>query len=383
MPKTQKKFAKPQQSAKNAPNTHLAPAKLSAKSSVKWSVKSLAQLSNVKARNSQAGDDSDDFTQVNYLTISEHQDGQRLDNFLLARLKGVPRSHVYKMIRDDEVRINKKRSKPHTRLAIGDVVRIAPVRLPSVGQVVVGGELQQALLSAVIYEDDGLIVLNKPYGLAVHGGSGERVGVIEALRVATGKKHLELIHRIDKGTSGLVMIAKKRTTLKELQTHFRQKTIQKGYLCLVSGWIKPDEQLIDKPLLKYTLPSGERRVKIDKAGKPSQTAISVLAHLRYHNTPISLVQACPQTGRTHQIRVHMASIGHALLGDDKYNPNDTTHRLCLHAYWLKVAGYPRFVAPLPSDLQALLEQSGYSADLVEQLEQLGHSRFNHADGDAF
>lgn len=306
---------------------------------------------------SKSGDTIMHFDQVNYLTISEHQDGQRLDNFLLSRLKGLPRSHVYKMIRDDEVRINKKRAKPHDRLVVGDVVRVAPVRLPSLGQVVVSDDLKQVLLSCVLYEDEGLMVINKPFGMAVHGGSGESVGVIEGMRAATGKKYLELVHRIDKGTSGLLMIAKKRSTLKLLQDAFRQKTIQKSYLCLVAGKVSPVKQLIDKPLLKYSLPSGERRVKVSADGKPSQTAIRVVAHLTYQNRPISLVLAAPKTGRTHQIRVHMQSIGHPLLGDDKYNPSDNTHRLCLHAYRLQVADYPSFEASLPDDLRMLIERA--------------------------
>lgn len=292
-----------------------------------------------------------DFAQVNYLTVTTHQDGQRLDNFLLARLKGLPRSHLYKMIRDDEIRINKKRCKPHNRLNIGDIVRIAPVRLSTKSAPIIGQGLSDELLARIVYEDEGLMVLNKPLGLAVHGGSGESVGVIEAMRAVTNKPYLELIHRIDKGTSGLLMIAKKRSVLKKLQDHLRAKTITKTYLCLVAGRIdKPC--VINKPLLKYTLASGERRVRVDNNGKPSVTHIRPLARLDIDDRPVTLLEAIPKTGRTHQIRVHLASIGHPLLGDDKYNPTDTPsiNRLCLHAWQLLVPEYEPLTAPVPSDM---------------------------------
>ncbi|MDO4897447.1 MAG: RluA family pseudouridine synthase [Moraxella sp.] len=306
-----------------------------------------------------------DFRRVNFLTVTANQDGQRIDNFLLARLKGLPRSHLYKLIRDNEIRINKKRCKPHDRLTVGDVVRVAPIRLSVRDEPVVSNDFAKGLLDRIVFENDGLIVLNKPHGLAVHGGSGERFGVIEAVRVATGKKYLELIHRIDKDTSGLLLIAKKRSTLKELQAHFRQKTIQKDYLCVVHGTVKGG-QTIDKPLLKCTLKSGERRVRVDKDGKPSQTVITVLSTFKIDGMAVSLIKASPLTGRTHQIRVHMASIGHALLGDDKYqSPTQASlatqkgiKRLCLHAWRIAVPtddGVQVFVADLPDDMQKIVK----------------------------
>lgn len=311
-----------------------------------------------------ADDDIVDFSQVNYLKVTANQDGQRIDNFLLARLKGLPRSHLYKLIRSDEVRINGKRCKAFDRVYVGDVVRVAPIRLSAKADPVVSDEFAKGLLDRVLYEDDGLIVLNKPYGMAVHGGSGESFGVIEALRVAMDKKYLELVHRIDKDTSGLLLIAKKRSTLKDLQDHFREKNIQKDYLCLTWGALRADLSLIDKPLLKYTLASGERRVKVDTQGKPSQTKITLLDSFVLDGQGVSLVQASPLTGRTHQIRVHLSSVGHALLGDDKYqthsNPSGVK-RLCLHAYRLslpKSAHCPNrpqmFIAPLPPDLSAVI-----------------------------
>lgn len=306
-----------------------------------------------------------DFGKVNYLTVTDNQDGQRIDNFLLARLKGLPRSHLYKLIRDDEIRINGKRCKPHIKLNAGDVVRIAPVRLAVKDEPVISEQFAKGLLERVVYEDDGLLVLNKPFGMAVHGGSGESFGVIEALRIATGKKYLELIHRIDKDTSGLLLIAKKRSTLKALQEQFRVKSIHKQYLCLVDGHIKADRQTIDVPLLKYTLASGERRVKVanDPLAKPSFTKIEVLARFTLDGRAVSLVLAMPATGRTHQIRVHMAYIGHALLGDDKYQRNPLAakvNRLCLHAWQLSLADDgeesrpSRFGASVPTDFGLLL-----------------------------
>lgn len=307
-------------------------------------------------KTSEEGDEVLDFAQVNFMTVSEHSAGQRLDNFLLSRLKGLPKSHLYKLIRDGEIRLNKKRAKPHERLFVGDVLRLAPIRLSTPKQAVVGDELQKALLEAVVYEDDGLMVLNKPCGMAVHGGSGESVGVIEAMRVATGKKYLELVHRIDKGTSGLLMIAKKRSTLKSLQDALREKTLQKTYLAIVAGHVSDDELMIDKPLLKYTLPNGERRVRVSADGKPSMTDVEVLARLTVNGQQVSLIKAMPKTGRTHQIRVHLASVGHPLLGDDKYHLNDTSkaHRLFLHAYRLSIADMPTMTAPMPNAFRAYL-----------------------------
>lgn len=344
-------------------------AKAKAKSSIKPSIKPNAQAKVMPVLS--ADDVITDFSRVNLITITPNQDGQRIDNFLLARLKGLPRSHLYKLIRDDEIRINKKRCKPHDRVSTGDVVRIAPVRLSVREAPVIGDEFGQGLLARIIYEDEGLMVFNKPHGMAVHGGSGESFGVIEALRVASGKKYLELIHRIDKDTSGLLLIAKKRSTLKQLQEQFRQKTINKDYLCLVHGSVKGDQSVIDKPLLKYTLPNGEHRVKIDASGKPSQTHIKVLARFEIDGRAVSLVKASPKTGRTHQIRVHMASLGHALLGDDKYQtPAQKSQcptvikRLCLHAWQLHLAddGTPQarpsqFQISPPDDLMALLDGS--------------------------
>lgn len=294
-----------------------------------------------------------DFSQVNYLAIGSEQAEQRLDNFLLTRLKGLPRSHLYKMIRDGEVRLNKKRVKSHTRLQAGDVLRLAPVRLAQKTQAVAGDELKSGLLARVVYENEGVMVLDKPTGLAVHGGSGETMGAIEVMRQATNKPYLELIHRIDKGTSGLLLIAKKRATLKQIQAQFRTRQVTKTYLCVVAGNMPLGEQTIDKPLLKYLI-NGERRVKVSDEGKPSLTHINALAHGLWQNQAVTLVQARPTTGRTHQIRVHLASLGFAILGDDKYSTTKAP-RLYLHAWQLSLQGLPPLCAKTPCCFRALFE----------------------------
>lgn len=321
---------------------------------------------NSKTRPQSADDEISNFEKVNYLEVTRHQHDQRLDNFLLNRLKGLPKSHVYKMIRSDEVRVNNKRCKAHDRLQREDVVRIAPVQLATRDKPIISNEFAKSLLARVVYEDEGLMVLNKPSGIAVHGGSGLDFGVIEAMREVTDKKYLELVHRIDKDTSGLLMISKKRSTLKALQQRLVDKTIQKHYLCLAKGQPVLDKQRIDAPLLRYTLASGERRVKVDvnsqnqdPQAKPSQTEIIVHHRFVLADLPVSLIEAKPLTGRTHQIRVHLAHIGHPILGDDKYNPQDRSgvHRLCLHAWRLDIPGYQTITAPLPEDMLALLPEA--------------------------
>ena len=316
---------------------------------------------NSKTRPQSADDEISNFGKVNYLEVTRHQHDQRLDNFLLNRLKGLPKPHIYKMIRSDEIRVNNKRCKAHDRVQREDVVRIAPVVLATREKPIISKEFAKSLLARVVYEDDGLIVLNKPSGIAVHGGSGLDFGVIEAMREVTDKKYLELIHRIDKDTSGLLMISKKRSTLKALQQHLIDRTIQKHYLCIAKGQPALNEQCIDASLLRYTLASGERRVKVDANDpqtKESQTDIIVHSRFTINNLPVSLIEAKPLTGRTHQIRVHLAHINHAILGDDKYNVHDKSgvHRLCLHAWRLDIPGYEPIIAPLPEDMAALLPE---------------------------
>ena len=296
---------------------------------------------------------------VTWFEVDEHQSGQRIDNFLFSRLKGVPKSRIYRLMREGQVRVNKKRIKAETKLAIGDQIRVAPIRYEPKDETAapVSDKVAQSLLSRVIYEDEGLMIVNKPSGIAVHGGSGVAYGLIEGLRAATGKKYLELIHRIDRDTSGLVMISKKRSTLKTLQDLLREHKIKKTYAAIVKGQVSLDKQLIDAPLHRYELANGERRVRVSKEGKPSQTQWNVAERFR-HGT---LVYASPLSGRTHQIRVHGLSIGHPLIGDDKYGHNTAyagpeARRLCLHAMRLEIPNYPIIEAPMPEDMQQVIDQ---------------------------
>ncbi|TXJ09384.1 MAG: RluA family pseudouridine synthase [Acinetobacter sp.] len=297
---------------------------------------------------------------VTWFDVTEHQEGQRIDNFLFTRLKGVPKSRIYRLIREGEVRVNKKRVKAESKLNIGDQIRVAPIRYQQATQepqVPVGDKVAKGLLARIIYEDEGLIVVNKPSGIAVHGGSGVAYGLIEALRQATGKKYLELIHRIDRDTSGLVMISKKRSVLKILQDDLREHRIKKTYAAIVKGVVALDSQQIDAPLLRYELANGERRVRVSNEGKPSQTQWLVAERFQH----ATLVHASPLTGRTHQIRVHGLSIGHPLIGDDKYGHQTPLHdvnvrRLCLHAMRLQIPHYPVIEAPLPEDMQSVIAQ---------------------------
>ncbi len=308
----------------------------------------------------QATEPTEAWQQVTWFVVTEYQEGQRLDNYLVTRLKGVPKTRIYRLIREGEVRVNKGRVRADTRLQIGDQVRVAPIRRhvhQDKTEVVISDALAQGLAARIVYEDEGLIVLDKPSGIAVHGGSGIEFGVIEALRQALGKTYLELIHRIDRDTSGLLMISKKRSVLKKLQDHLRDGQIRKTYQAIVKGQVLLDKQRINAPLLRYELPNGERRVRVANEGKPSHTDWLVME--RFNGA--TLVEASPLTGRTHQIRVHGMSIGHAILGDDKYGHEQssqvaTPRRLCLHAARLQIPDYPLITAPLPDDMQAVLDE---------------------------
>jgi len=294
---------------------------------------------------------------VTWFEVDENQIDQRIDNFLFSRLKGVPKSRIYRLIREGQVRVNKKRVKAESRLSLGDQIRVAPIRYEQKQEtdIPMSDQVAQGLLNRIVYEDEGLIVINKPSGIAVHGGSGIAYGLIEALRSATGKKYLELVHRIDRDTSGLVMVSKKRSVLKVLQDLLRQHKIQKTYAAIVKGQVSLDEQRINAPLLRYELSNGERRVRVSKDGKASETIWAVKQRFK----AATLVYASPLSGRTHQIRVHGLSIGHPLLGDDKYGHNVSdqgivARRLCLHAMRLNIPNYPVIEAPLPEDMQDVL-----------------------------
>lgn len=298
---------------------------------------------------------------VRFVQIDAGHAGQRIDNFLLRECKGVPKSHVYKAIRDGQVRVNKGRVSAERRLDEGDVVRIPPMRLPepSAPRYVPAGDFP------VVFEDDALLVINKPAGVAVHGGSGVSFGVIEQLRAARPEqKFLELAHRLDRETSGLLMVAKKRKSLLALHDMMRQGQGRKHYQALVVGdWVN-DRQHLRQPLLKWLTASGERRVKVDPLGKPAHTIVTLLKRFgRY-----SLVGAELRTGRTHQIRVHLASSGHPIVGDDKYGPDQVRAqfaargfaRMFLHACRLEIAhplsGEPLVLtAELPPECRQLLD----------------------------
>ena len=276
-------------------------------------------------------------SKVQWVTVDEDLAGQRVDNFLMARLRGVPKAVVYRIIRKGEVRVNKGRVKQSSRLVAGDVVRIPPVVQQAKPEQPKPGERVQAVVeAAVVFEDDTMLVVNKPSGIAVHGGSGLSFGLIEVLRAARPQsKFLELVHRLDRDTSGLVMVAKKRSALRHLQDELRQKQIRKHYHALVAGDWPGKLKKVAEPLLRYEMPNGERRVKVSSDGKESLTLFRCLQRFRGY----SLVEASPVTGRTHQIRVHAAWAGHPIAGDDKYMDDASQkafravggQRLMLHA----------------------------------------------------
>ncbi|GAA5128600.1 RluA family pseudouridine synthase [Alloalcanivorax gelatiniphagus] len=300
---------------------------------------------------------------VTFITIDEGRDGQRLDNFLFVHLKGVPRSRIYRIIRAGEVRINKKRAKQTTRLATGDVVRIPPVRTSeSSAPPVVSDGLAERLSRALLYEDSRLMIFNKPAGLAVHGGSGVSLGLIEALRVLYPKEtQLELVHRLDRDTSGCIMVARHRGFLRKLQRLMQQGGVEKRYWLLCQGF-KGAERRMEAPLLKM-MQGNERVVRVSREGKPSITDFVLLE--RFGDS--ALVEATLGTGRTHQIRVHAQFGGFPLLGDDKYGSQRGDRkladlgrrRLCLHARSLAFR-HPesgdrlRVEAPLDEDFEAIL-----------------------------
>jgi len=306
---------------------------------------------------------------VRLVTVDDSAEGQRVDNFLLKHLKGAPRTLIYRLLRKGEVRVNKGRVKPTYKLSIGDQVRIPPVRLAEPGEPVVVSDNQQAsILKTIIYEDDLMIIVNKPSGWAVHGGSGVSLGVIEALRAARPElTQLELAHRLDRDTSGCLMLAKRRSALKSLQELQRRGAIKKRYLALLAGRWRKGQATVDMPLRKNTLAGGERVVRIDPEGKPSRTFYKVLD--RYNEA--TLTEVTLDTGRTHQIRVHSAYLGTPILGDPKYGDAEANRafrelglrRLFLHAHslaftWPDTGERFDISAPLPDELQAVLDKLG-------------------------
>lgn len=265
---------------------------------------------------------------VEWIEVAADHAGQRLDGFLQKYLSGVPKGHIFRIIRQGEVRVNSKRAEGSYRLETGDRLRIPPVRRVSPETVPAARKsLPKTLHAAVLYEDDGFIVLDKPAGVAVHGGSGIRLGVIEQLRQDRPQaRFLELVHRLDRDTSGLLMVAKKRQLLVALHEQLRQQGMTKRYLALVRGAIPWQERMITLALHKYLTAEGERRAAVHDDGKPSETHVVVKA--RYGD--MTLVEARLLTGRTHQIRVHLSHIGFPIAGDDKYGDYEWNHELARH-----------------------------------------------------
>jgi len=294
--------------------------------------------------------------------------GQRLDNFLLGQLKGAPRSLIYRILRTGEVRVDGRRAKPDTRLDGGEQVRIPPVRLePAADHGTPGSRQLEQIAASILYEDKSLLVLDKPSGVASHGGSGINFGAIELLRALRPKDTLELVHRLDRDTSGVLVLAKKRSALTELQAIIRTGRLEKRYLALLVGTVTRPKFIVDAPLEKFVLQGGERMVRVDAAGKASLSHFRLIEAVGGH----SYVEIRIETGRTHQIRVHAKHAGHPVAGDEKYGEREANQalkqaglkRLFLHAASLKFAlkdGAEPYAlsAPLPAELKTVLQRLG-------------------------
>lgn len=308
--------------------------------------------------------------EVQFIKIDNENAQQRIDNFLTNFLNNVPKSMIYRLLRKGEIRVNKKRIKPLYKLQNGDEIRIAPLYIEQKPQPKIPTKLNKisSLEQNIIFEDDSLIVINKPFALAVHGGSGLSYGLIEALRALRPEaRYLELVHRLDRQTSGLLLIAKKRSALRELHAQLRLKTMQKNYVALVYGQWQAKIKKIHAPLLAYTQANGERMVKVNDDGKESLTRFKVLERFNYLGQDLTLIQASPVTGRTHQIRVHCKFNGNFILGDEKYGDDEINQsyknigleRLFLHAKHLsfthpKTQERVEFDAPLEPSLEKIL-----------------------------
>ncbi|MEM1141724.1 MAG: RluA family pseudouridine synthase [Pseudomonadota bacterium] len=303
---------------------------------------------------------------VRYVKVEERSAGQRLDNFLLRECPGVPKTRLYRAIRKGEIRIDRGRARQDTRLQVGQTVRIPPLAVADRPDSVAPSHWQQRLLERILYEDDDLLVINKPPGLAVHGGSGLSFGLIETMReLRPNCRVLELAHRLDRETSGVLVLAKRVNALRQLHELFRNRSeVSKTYLALVHGHWPRAVSSMTAPLQRVERKSGERIVVVNRAGKPSQTSFT--AKKRYAAS--TLIEAKPVTGRTHQIRVHAAFAGHPLLGDDKYGNDDSNaltiqlelKRLFLHAAKLSFTLHERvmeFEAPLDCELQRVLSKA--------------------------
>jgi len=309
---------------------------------------------------------------VTFLEVGEDGAGQRIDNFLMKRLKGVPKSHVYRILRSGEVRVNKGRASADRRLASGDQIRVPPVRVAakSDDRPVPGREF------SLVFEDEAMLVIDKPSGVAVHGGSGVSFGVIEQLRQARpAARFLELAHRLDRETSGLLLIGKKRSALTRLHDQFRDGVIEKRYLALVKGRWRDQLRNVKLPLLKYLTEEGERRVRVSPEGKEAHSIMRLQGHWKTPWGDFSLLEVELRTGRTHQIRVHLAHLGFPIAGDEKYgdfafNRDLQKHglkRMFLHAASIRLP-HPSsgevlsLAAPLPQELAGFVTKIEKIAD---------------------
>lgn len=305
--------------------------------------------------------------QVTNVKVDPESAGQRLDNFLMARLKGVPKSRIYRIIRTGEVRVNGARAKPEYKLVGGEELRIPPIRLAERTEAPApAAAVLKQIEAAILYEDERLLVVNKPAGIAVHGGSGIAYGLIEALRVLRPEQRfLELVHRLDRDTSGVILVAKKRSALRVLHEDLRERQMEKVYWAFVVGSWPAKKKRIEAPLAKNELKSGERVVKVDAGGKSSLTDFRVIERL----DGFTWVEAKPITGRTHQIRVHAQFAGFPIVGDSKYGIDEVNKdlrkegfkRLCLHAARLKIhlpgdKAPLEFEAPLDGEMERFVHQ---------------------------
>ncbi len=303
-------------------------------------------------------------TRVRKVRIDEEHAGQRIDNFLRRELPGLPKGRLYRILRRGEVRVNGGRVRAEYKLQEGDEVRVPPARVREPGDPP-SESLASGILERVLYEDKRLLVIDKPSGLAVHGGSGISHGVIELIRHARPElRDLSLVHRLDRETSGCLVLAKRRSALRELHQKFREGRVEKNYLALVVGDWQFGDQLIDSPLLVQHRKGGERHVIVSEGGKPAQTSVQLSRTFGIY----SLLRCSPLTGRTHQIRVHLQSLGFPVLGDDRYGDDEANRRakkhglgrLFLHAQSIAFpddsGNDQHFTAPLADDLEQFLEK---------------------------
>jgi 23S rRNA pseudouridine955/2504/2580 synthase len=306
------------------------------------------------------GDKKD--SKVKHVKVPNERDGQRLDNFVAAQLPGLPRSALYRVIRKGQVRINGGRAKPHTRLQGGDEVRIPPAQVSVRRPNQVSAQDLDRVRAAIQHEHDDYLLIDKPAGIAVHGGSGISWSLIDAIRALYPQETPELVHRLDRDTSGCLLVARHARSLRHLRTQFRDKSAEKRYLCLTQGRFKEDRLTVDQPLARFER-SGERFMEVSEHGKPSVTEFRLLEHYGRQ----SFVEAVPVTGRTHQIRVHAAWLGIPLAGDRKYSnersiaywKSQGLDRLFLHAHGLsfddEAGERQQFHVPLPTELRRVLD----------------------------